>query len=186
MITRFFKSPTMSPTSNTSNLIVCVPGKQPVHYVLKAETVDVGRSSKSRIRINEEWVSRTHFELKSDGNGHYTLHDSKSLNGARVNGISVAKTKLKHGDFILIGGRIPAHFMELPLGIDPDPLLFENNRGVAPIPELQGEGEVLATDETTPISESSARDKGPALLRSAKSALRTVIIQPIRAVAAML
>ena len=187
MITRFFKSTAHHLVTTTSNLVVCVPGKQPIHYVLNADTVDVGRSAKSRVRINEEWVSRTHFELKKNKKGNYVFHDISSLNGSRINGIRIAKSKLKHGDFILIGGRIPAHFMVLPLGVDPDPVLFEDNRGTQPIPELQGEGEILGdNDETSPVSPSTKRETGPAVLRNAKNALKSVVIQPIRRFAAMI
>ncbi len=186
MITRFFKSATKAPAPTTSNLIVCAPGKQPVHYVLNAETVDVGRSVKSRVRINEEWVSRTHLELRADSEGGYVFHDLKSLNGSRVNGVRANNTKLAHGDFLLIGGRIPAHYMELPLGMDPDPALFKDGRGTHPIPELQGEGEVISMDDNTSFTLVDGADKVPAIFRSVKTAVTSIVVQPIRQIAAML
>ncbi|NNE92339.1 MAG: FHA domain-containing protein [Verrucomicrobiales bacterium] len=155
MITQFFKKVSRAcyPPTTTSNLVVCIPGTEPVQYVLNANTINLGRSRNCSIRIREEWISRRHCELtRCPRTGNYIFQDLKTLNGTRINGVRTAKATLKHGDFLQLGGRIPAHFLELPIGVDPDPALFENNRGARPLPsELRGRS-ISPDDPTSRVS----------------------------------
>ena len=89
----------------------------------------------------------------------------KSLNGTRINGVKTVKATLKHGDFLMIGNRIPAHFMVLPIGVDPDPDWFANDRGAEPIRNLHPD------DPTGPIQ---AHHKPSGGVNSARRALRSL------------
>ena len=74
------------------------------HQVPITETVTVGRSQLSDIRIPASVISRQHFQLEPTDNG-VLLHDVGAINPCRVNGNPVDKQiQLTFGDLIDICG----------------------------------------------------------------------------------
>ena len=52
--------------------------------------------------INLKTISRQHFRVCFDGKG-YSIEDLKSSNGTKLNGETIKKSKINHGDVISIG-----------------------------------------------------------------------------------
>jgi len=71
-------------------------------YVVKRNSISVGRSRLNTISIASKAVSRNHFriELTSDG---WFIADLGALNGTFVNDVRVNNTRLYEGDRITIG-----------------------------------------------------------------------------------
>jgi len=96
------------------NLIVSLPGEAPAHFSLSARKIIIGRNPAHPIMINDIAVSSLHCELTLTDQG-YTLSDSGSRNGTRVNGVSIdsAPVRLKNGDQILLGETVSAQIVEI-------------------------------------------------------------------------
>jgi len=93
-------------------LIVSMPGETPVYYALGAREITIGRCQSQPITIDANPVSSLHCELKLTEHG-YTVADSGSRNGTRVNGTQIdsAPVLLQHGDQILLGETASAQFI---------------------------------------------------------------------------
>lgn len=100
-------------------------------YPLTSDSFTIGRDAGSRIVIREPAVSRTHAEVRPDGD-HYLLH-ANGPTGTKLNGETVTEPqKLTDGDRIEIGsaeltfrrGRLPLGVsvvdLASPAGHDPD------------------------------------------------------------------
>ncbi len=74
-------------------------GKQ---FPLAGRKVEVGRSPKCDIFLNDMTVSRNHAFITYDAAG-YTIHDNGSYNGVWVNNENVRDAVLEDGDIIQIG-----------------------------------------------------------------------------------
>lgn len=79
-------------------------------YPLTTPSVTIGRSLENQIVIQEPAVSRTHIEIRADGD-HYVLQDLGSTGGTYVNGKKVDRIVLRSGDSILLSG-IPLVFVQ--------------------------------------------------------------------------
>ncbi|MGA9761816.1 MAG: DUF3662 and FHA domain-containing protein [Gaiellaceae bacterium] len=73
------------------------------HVPLRDTTVVLGRSRDCDVHIADPNVSRRHAEVRSEGNGVYTLIDLGSTNGTELNGKRVSHERLSEGDTIAIG-----------------------------------------------------------------------------------
>jgi diguanylate cyclase (GGDEF)-like protein len=78
----------------------------------EAESVIIGRSHKSNLRLSENGVSRQHCQLTRKGD-EYTVEDLGSTNGTRVNGKEVTSWQLVTGDRIQIGESLVLQFAML-------------------------------------------------------------------------
>lgn len=100
-------------------------------YPLTGEVFSIGRDAGSRIVIREPAVSRTHAEVRAEGE-HYFLH-ANGATGTRLNGTPVTgPEQLTDGDSIEVGsaeltfrrGRLPLGVsvvdLSSPAGHDPD------------------------------------------------------------------
>lgn len=100
-------------------------------YPLTTDVFAIGRDAGSRIVIREPAVSRTHAEVRSEGD-HYVLH-ANGATGTRLNGAPVTgPEQLTDGDSIEVGsagltfrrGRLPLGVsvvdLSSPAGHDPD------------------------------------------------------------------
>lgn len=100
-------------------------------YPLTSESFSIGRDAGSRIVIREPAVSRTHAEVRAEGD-HYVLH-ANGPTGTRLNGVPVTgPEQLTDGDRIEVGsaeltfrrGRLPLGVsvvdLSSPAGHDPD------------------------------------------------------------------
>lgn len=66
--------------------------------------IQIGRSSKNDIVINDNTVSKIHCQIIEDENGNYSIKDLNSLNGVYVNGMRRSgQTPINRNDIIRIG-----------------------------------------------------------------------------------
>ena len=72
-------------------------------YDLAGSCVTIGRESGNDIIVQDINASRKHAELRLNARGLWVITDLGSMNGTRVNGISVASQPLYPGDTITIG-----------------------------------------------------------------------------------
>jgi pSer/pThr/pTyr-binding forkhead associated (FHA) protein len=86
-------------------------------YPLATGSFSIGRDADSRIVIREPSVSRTHAEVRSDGD-HYVLH-ANGPTGTKLNGETVSEPqKLTDGDKIEVGSaELTFRRGRLPLGV---------------------------------------------------------------------
>ena len=89
---------------NPRLLAVSGPLKESV-FLLPAQEVTVGRDPGNQLCINDPSVSRRHCVLNRHDEG-VTVRDLDSRNGTQVNGASVKKQLLKHGDQLGVGDSI--------------------------------------------------------------------------------
>jgi len=75
-------------------------------YRLGRESIIIGRSSKSGIRIDEESVSRNHCRVKRTGEQAVTIRDLGSTNGTYVNDRLNDEVVLRDGDLVKVGRTI--------------------------------------------------------------------------------
>lgn len=73
-------------------------------FIQLDETTSVGRSEKARCTIDNQELSRIHFEILSDETG-YRVKDLFSKNGTQVNDEAVTEKDLISGDIIRAGGQ---------------------------------------------------------------------------------
>jgi hypothetical protein len=71
-------------------------------YVLREQTVTVGRLPECDITVVDPNVSRRHAEIKPRGDG-FVVTDLGSTNGTRVNGVRIAERELADGDELGFG-----------------------------------------------------------------------------------
>lgn len=67
------------------------------------EVIEIGKLSRSHLRLDDENVSRKHARIEVDKDGRVQLIDLASTNGTRLNGMRVNKAFLSDGDEIEIG-----------------------------------------------------------------------------------
>jgi len=84
------------------NLYVVTNDGQIFNFPISKEKVSIGRSNDNDLILADNTVSRYHTEIQKRKNG-YILADLGSYNGTRLNGKSIQKVFLKHGDKIQIG-----------------------------------------------------------------------------------
>jgi len=71
-------------------------------YPLDLPLVNIGRSRENHIVLDDLHVSRQHVQLRLRF-GRYTLFDSNSQSGTKVNNVQVKEHRLQAGDVIRIG-----------------------------------------------------------------------------------
>lgn len=84
------------------NLHVVTNDGQIFNFPISKDTVRIGRSNDNDLILADNTVSRYHTEIQKRKND-YILADLGSYNGTRLNGESIQKVFLKHGDKIQIG-----------------------------------------------------------------------------------
>lgn len=123
-------------------LTLLQPPAPPVKLDLDRDVITVGRSTSCAIPINNRYLSRTHAEIVSDGDG-WVLRDAGSVNGTYVNGTRIqSPVRLGPGDHIQLGDA------ELVIG------------GAAPLAAGSPSDTVVNTDfvlKETEVKESAAR-----------------------------
>ncbi len=67
------------------------------------DTIEIGKLSRSDLRLDDENISRRHARIEIDRDGRVQLIDLGSTNGTRLNGMRVNKAFLTDGDEIEIG-----------------------------------------------------------------------------------
>ena len=84
------------------NLYVVTNDGQIFNFLISKDTIRIGRSNDNDLILADNTVSRNHTEIQKRKN-EYILADLGSYNGTRLNGKSIQKVFLKHGDKIQIG-----------------------------------------------------------------------------------
>lgn len=72
-------------------------------YDLAGAVITLGRESGNDIKIQDINASRKHAELRMNQQGLWVINDLNSMNGTRVNGVSIASQPLYPGDIVTIG-----------------------------------------------------------------------------------
>ncbi|MGL5002523.1 MAG: FHA domain-containing protein [Casimicrobium sp.] len=88
------------------------PDNTIVEFPLPAEQNVIGRSSRSDIRIKHPGISSEHALIRIV-DAVATLEDMDSTNGTRVNGRTIKRHTLRHGDQIEVGRERLMYFAEL-------------------------------------------------------------------------
>ena len=97
-------------------------------WEISEEPLSVGREDVADIQIDDESLSRRHFQVLRDGDDYF-IQDLNSQNGTWVDGRRINETRLRHHDCIL-AGRTLFLFSEKPKEIRSTPAAGE---GVAPL-----------------------------------------------------
>jgi pSer/pThr/pTyr-binding forkhead associated (FHA) protein len=77
-------------------------GSKAERWEIDEEPVVVGRSVQAKVNIEDEGISRRHFQILRDGED-YVIKDLNSRNGTWLDGRRVFAEKLRHDDRILAG-----------------------------------------------------------------------------------
>ncbi len=88
------------------------PDNSIVEFALPAEQNVIGRGSRSDIRIKHPGISSEHALIRM-ADTVATIEDLDSTNGTRVNGRTIKRHTLRHGDQIEIGRERLMYFAEL-------------------------------------------------------------------------
>ena len=72
-------------------------------YDLAGTRLTLGRETGNDIVVQDINASRKHAELRLNTRGIWVITDLSSMNGTRVNGVSVASQPLYPGDTVTIG-----------------------------------------------------------------------------------
>ena len=72
-------------------------------FELSRPQMFIGRTSDNDIVLDHRSISRNHAKVVRSENGRYTVTDSQSANGLRVNGHDYSKHELKRGDVVDLG-----------------------------------------------------------------------------------
>jgi pSer/pThr/pTyr-binding forkhead associated (FHA) protein len=83
-------------------LVVMGDDESPQEFPLVGKRMLIGRDESCGVCLRDRSVSRHHATLLKVFSG-YSIEDEKSTNGTRVNGNTVTKRFLKHGDLIEVG-----------------------------------------------------------------------------------
>lgn len=84
-----------------AKLIITLNGLPLKEFPLDKERITIGRNSSNDIALDDETVSGEHAVIQLDHEPSIT--DLRSTNGTQLNGSSISKEPLKHGDIIKIG-----------------------------------------------------------------------------------
>ena len=84
------------------HLYVVTNDGQIFNFQISKDKITIGRSNNNDLTLIDNTVSRCHTEIQKV-KSYYFLVDLGSYNGTRVNGKSIQKVSLKHGDEIKVG-----------------------------------------------------------------------------------
>ena len=87
---------------STASLSVCYGKQEGLVFRLEDDFVELGRSPKCGVMLNDMTVSRVHAEMEKI-NGEWTITDRDSFNGVWVNNKAVKNALLHNGELIQIG-----------------------------------------------------------------------------------
>ncbi len=85
-----------------ATLRVCYGKQEGLVFKLESDFIEIGRSPKCGIMLNDMTVSRVHAEMERIG-GEWTITDRDSFNGVWVNNKPVKNAVLHNGDLLQVG-----------------------------------------------------------------------------------
>lgn len=94
------EAPQPSPTHTPRNAQLVINGTRIVP--LESPLINIGRGHDNTIVLDDLHVSRHHIQLRMRF-GHYTVFDTNSRGGTRVNDVLIREHRLQPGDVIRIG-----------------------------------------------------------------------------------
>lgn len=92
-------------------MLVGIGGDDNLLFPLHKQNMTIGRSHKSDIRINGQFVSRIHARVLNHPSGT-VIEDLGSKNGILVNTQPVTRCVLKDGDIVSLGGKLDLKYVE--------------------------------------------------------------------------
>ena len=81
------------------------------HYVVKHRPLAGGRHPSQEIQLLDAEVSRRHFLIRTEGDGH-VITESQAANGLYVNGKKIKEHRLQDGDQIRVGVTVLVYFSQ--------------------------------------------------------------------------
>ncbi|MGH9335343.1 MAG: FHA domain-containing protein, partial [Vicinamibacteria bacterium] len=76
---------------------------EPYRFALEKEVITIGRSKKNDLVLADQWLSRTHAEIRRENTSHF-IRDLDSRNGTYVNGMRLSqRVPLQNGDVVTLG-----------------------------------------------------------------------------------
>ena len=88
--------------ASVATLTMCYGKQEGLVFKLDSDLVQLGRSPKCGVMLNDMTVSRVHAELAKI-NGEWVINDCDSFNGVWVNNQPVKQAVLHSGDLLQIG-----------------------------------------------------------------------------------
>src|ERR1017187_9554295 len=76
------------------------------HFVIKNRPLAGGRHPSQEIQLLDPEVSRRHFLIRPQGEGHVVMDAHEAANGVYVNGAKVKEHALQDGDQIRVGATV--------------------------------------------------------------------------------
>ncbi len=113
-------------------LVKTVNGVVVREYPLDSDEVSIGRSPDNQIQLNDSTVSSSHARIQQlpsaylEGLKDIWIEDFKSTNGTKINGRTISRERLKHGDVIHIGSNRLEFIDESNLGSETTRLLLND------------------------------------------------------------
>ena len=98
-----YSQPRPDDADRVMRIQVTLKGRPIRTWVLKQETVIIGRSPDADVFLDNPGVSREHLTLKRASDGDYVLQDMGSANGTLLNDNPVTSRRLYDNDVIQIG-----------------------------------------------------------------------------------
>lgn len=113
-------------------LVKIVNGVVVREYPLDSDEIRIGRSPDNQIQLDDTTVSSSHARIQQlpsaylEGLKDIWIEDTKSTNGTKINGRTVTRERLKHGDMIRIGAHQLEFIDESNLGSETTRLLLND------------------------------------------------------------
>jgi pSer/pThr/pTyr-binding forkhead associated (FHA) protein len=161
-------------------LVVMGDDGSPQEFPLTDKRMLIGRDESCGVCLKDRSVSRHHATLLKVFSG-YSIEDEQSTNGTRVNGNTVTKRFLKHGDLIEVG-KYHLRFIaqEAPQDMDdPDRTVVLGPRETQPI--QPSAPVVTASPSAGPQADSQhASDMAPSQQAATPADTETSVVEPPR------
>jgi chromosome segregation ATPase len=97
--------------AEVSRKLIVIAGGESAEYPLTMNHMTIGRGRGSDIRIEDHFVSRVHATIVTTAN-KTIIEDAGSRNGVFVNGERTARSVLRHGDVVALGGELKLRFVD--------------------------------------------------------------------------
>ena len=150
-------------------LILSQDGNVVSEINLDKETITIGRKEKNDVQIDNLAVSGTHAKVLTFGKDCF-LEDLGSTNGTYVNGDSITKCVLKHGDKITIGKHDLVYENEFAKGDESNEEDCEKTMILRPYAQGLGGESVAPKPEKPAVSESKPAPRAAAMKSDAAQA----------------
>lgn len=101
----------VDPDGVTSASLVVISGRDVGRAFSVGAKLTVGRDPAHGAALDDATISRAHLEVRTSDDGAYEVVDLRSANGTLLNGTSVERAPLEHGDRIGVGRTVTLMFV---------------------------------------------------------------------------